>query len=657
MFKAKPMSRLLIAASREQLEPVIRELYRHHIFHIEDFVEERDEAYEGYAIGMPLEYVGSISQKLLKLRGIENIFDIRPEDVEIEQKQKIQALKSRIDHELPEIEGQVGELVSRRASLETRIREFEQKVRDLEPFSVLPHDLSLFRGYEQFAVFAGHIPRDVDLPVPAEKFFSTEVPGNMLVVIVSAESREEVEKVLLEAQFHAVPVPVEEGSAPERIAWYNGEISRITAEIEQIGKSISDLKMSYSDFVVACDELLTAEVERAEAPLRFATTEEAFIVEGWVPKEHTAELLEALRRATSGGKIFITELEIDPEKESVPIEYENPSFSRPTELLMDIHSRPKYLEVDPTVMVSLVFPIFFGIILGDVGYGLLLLGMSFALRRFLKSEAGNKLLDVLRNASISSIILGVLYSEFFGFALPWDPLIFSRHINLGGHGGGHGPMVAELIVLSAWIGIMHLTLGRSVGVINAKNIFHGSHRTKAIIANLGWLGVMWGLLFLIWSSFALPIMPDFTGLPGVVLGMSATALFGAILLVGGIVGIAQESALELVELPTLISHTLSYARLVAVGLSSVAIAGVINLIAIGMMIEPQLEHLTPVGVIFIIAGIAVWLAGHLLNTALGLLGGGLHSLRLHYVEFFTKFYKGGGIKFSPFGMKRRFTEE
>jgi V/A-type H+-transporting ATPase subunit I len=82
-----------------------------------------------------------------------------------------------------------------------------------------------------------------------------------------------------------------------------------------------------------------------------------------------------------------------------------------------------------------------------------------------------------------------------------------------------------------------------------------------------------------------------------------------------------------------------------------------NFITIGMMIEPNLEHLSAVGVVFIIAGIAVFIGGHLGNTALGLIGGGLQSLRLQYVEFFTKFYKGGGEKYNPFGKLKRFTED
>jgi len=94
-----------------------------------------------------------------------------------------------------------------------------------------------------------------------------------------------------------------------------------------------------------------------------------------------------------------------------------------------------------------------------------------------------------------------------------------------------------------------------------------------------------------------------------------------------------------------------------VGLSSVAIAGVVNLIAIGMLIEPQLEHLTALGVVIIIVGAVVFVIGHILNTILGMLGGGLQSMRLHYVEFFTKFYKGGGKKYDPFGMIKKFSED
>jgi V/A-type H+-transporting ATPase subunit I len=155
----------------------------------------------------------------------------------------------------------------------------------------------------------------------------------------------------------------------------------------------------------------------------------------------------------------------------------------------------------------------------------------------------------------------------------------------------------------------------------------------------------------------MPTMPDLSGMPAVAAGLNVPSIAGLAMIVAGVLFIASDSALEIVELPTILSHTLSYARLVGVGLSSVAIAMVINFIAIGMIIEPQLGALTPLGVIIIIAGAVVFVIGHLLNTVLGMLGGGLQSLRLQYVEFFTKFYKGGGKKYNPFGMKKRFTED
>jgi V/A-type H+-transporting ATPase subunit I len=213
------------------------------------------------------------------------------------------------------------------------------------------------------------------------------------------------------------------------------------------------------------------------------------------------------------------------------------------------------------------------------------------------------------------------------------------------------------LLLAVWIGIVHITLGRILGIINHAKQDHGEHRTKAMLANFGWIAVMWGILIVIWSIAPMPLMPDLTGLPAVVSIINVGGVVGIVLAVAGILLIGRDSVLELVELPSIISHVLSYTRIVAVGFSSVAIAMVINFMAVGMLIEPQLEHFSIFSIFIIIAGLVVFLLGHTLNLALGILGGGLHSIRLHFVEFFTKFYKGGGVKYIPFGMKRRFTED
>jgi V/A-type H+-transporting ATPase subunit I len=655
MLTPKQMSRLLIAASRDQMGSVVAELYRHHLFHIEDYVEGGAEGYEGFKIGSPLSGASEVSTDLLKIRAIENAVSIHGDDMDSAQACSRSELRSRIEQELPVLEQEVEELTGRRSKLDTQVKEFEQKVAEVTPFVSIPVDLDLYRGYAGFTVYAGYVTREVTLLVPNEMYSSKGKDKSFIVLVVPTGQRTEVERALQEAAYQSVPIPEESGAPQARIDYYTSQIAALTKEIAEINGKLDAVKQQHADFLVACEEFLKAEVDQSEAPLRFATTKQTFVAEGWVPSEKVDEVSESLVKVT-GGKIFVTVLPTDLEHDSVPVEYNNPNFAKPTQVLMDVYSRPKYTEIDPTLLLSIVFPLFFGLILGDIGYGLILLAMALGLRKFFKGDDGRMLLDVLRNASISSIIFGLLYSEFLGFAIPGlSPLMPSRHLMV--EHGSHGPMIPDLMVLSIWIGVLHITLGRILGIINHAHQDHGEHRTKAMLANFGWLAVMWGILVIIWSIAPLPLMPNLTGLPAIVSIVNLAGIVGAVIAVVGVLLIARESVLEVIELPSIISHVLSYARIVAVGFSSVAIAMVVNYISIGMFIQPQLENFSLISIVIIIAGVVVFLLGHALNTVLGIMGGGIHSIRLHYVEFFTKFYKGGGVKYVPFGMKRRFTED
>ncbi|MDD1674204.1 MAG: V-type ATP synthase subunit I, partial [Methanomicrobiales archaeon] len=619
------MSHLLIAASRDRMEPVIRELYAHHVFHIRTFVEGEDNESEGLHIGTPLPEGGASSGALVKVRSLESVFGLIAEDIQPTLRQTSVQIRDAIDRELPALGTEVEEQLARRVSLEGALKDHEQAIKELAPFSAAPIPLELYHGYENLKVFAGKIAKDVAIPVPNEKHFSAGKDGTFIAVFVRVQDWEKVEPLLTGAGFSPLAIPMGKGLPSALIEEHSREIARANEEIGRIAAQLEGINVRQKEFLAACEELLTMDVERAEAPLRFATTDQAFLVEGWAPTAEVDRLKSALALATEG-KSLVAEIKDEHHPAKAPVEYDNPAFSRSTQLFMDVYSRPRYDELDPTIFVSIIFPIFFGIILGDVGYGLVLLVISLALRKYITSRDGRYLLDVMRNGSITSIIFGVLFSEFFGFSfsqlgIHWEPVLFARHLNIGGEAGAHGggPDITGLLLFAIWIGILQITLGRVLSAVN----HYRHHGIRGLLPQLGWIATMWGILLGIWSIAPLPLMPNLTGFPPVAFGFGLPMILGGVLILGGIIAIASESALELIEIPTIISHTMSYARLVAVGLSSVAIAMVVNFIAIGMLIEPQLAAITPLGIVLILVGVVVLIGGHLGNTALGMVGGGL----------------------------------
>ena len=662
MFQPKPMTRLVIAAGKDQMASVVSELYRHRVFHITDFVDQGKEGYEGVKIGTPMENAGELSTDLIKVRSIENVFQTSPKTQHDVPVQSANTIRAAIKKELPKISEEVNALTAKRSNAEAKIRECEQRIAELTPFALIPAELELYRGYESLSVFAGYLEHDIEFDVPCEKYFVPGKETGFLVLFVGKENAATAEKVLSDAGFTAVALPSETGTVQAALDKYNAELTAAKADAEEANTKVLEAKAKYADLLAACDEVLSCDVERAEAPLRFATTEETFVLEGWVPFDDVEKIKAGLNQA-AGGKIFV---EVDEENinyEDVPVEYNNPGITKPGEVLLDLYARPKYRELDPTIILGIMFPILFGVIVGDVGYGLIYLVITLILRKFILrlGDMGKKIMGVMYGVSISTIVFGLIYSEFFTLSLWWHPLLFVRHLPIG---EVHAPNIMDLLVLSVALGIIYISVGRIFGMINHARMDHkGPHRTKAILSNLGWNFMLWGMLLALFSLIDLNAVlakanmliwvPYIPGTAGTV-----TLIIAIVMFVAGLVFVVRENPLDLMELPSnLLSHMLSFSRIAAIGLSSVAIGMVVNYFArmfFGIAFD---GGFTVLSIVLIIAAVLLIIIGHAVNAVLGVLDGAINSIRLHFVEFFMKFYQGGGIIYKPFGHNRKFTEE
>ena len=316
----------------------------------------------------------------------------------------------------------------------------------------------------------------------------------------------------------------------------------------------------------------------------------------------------------SKNKIFV-HFEPAKKEDKVPVKLKNPRYAKAFEFFIDLYSMPTYKEIDPTFFIFLTFPIFFGIILGDIGYGIVSLAVFWLLKK--RMPKARNFFNILLLASFVSILFGLLYGEFFGEEKILElelPHLLSRVHNM-----------FTLLYISIGIGVVHVNIGLVIGFINELRS-HGL--MKAVYEKASWFILQIGIALLALSYLGKISISPLVG--ATFLGLSVLMLFKG------------EGVKGIIELPSILTNIMSYARLMAIGLSSVSLAVVIN---------DSAKEFFHKGGIFVLIGILILIIGHVVNVMLGLLGSFLHSLRLHYVEFFSKFFHGGAKKYQPFGAK------
>ena len=609
------MNSVLIAGPNKLQEKVIKELHKLKILHIvEHFKNELAD------IGNPLENANKLSELIVKIRALITALNIKKEDVKFELKRGLLEVESTTK----KLNEEVSKNLEESKKLEDNITKNEAIKQELEILKDIDIPLEAFTTYKSLAYFAGYIDNlkllNEELSQITKKFMlfnSLAEKKTFVALFIDVKEIEYIKNILKKVNFsrvNFVNLGNLKGNAKINLDKIEKGNIKLENQSNNVKKRLEKLGKEYKGFLLTAEDLLSQELEKSEAPLKFASTPSSFLIKGWVPNEQLDNTIKRLNKVTKD-KVFIHH-EKAKKEDKIPVKLKNSNYAKPFEFFIDLYSTPTYKEIDPTFFIFLTFPIFFGFMLGDIGYGL----VSYALFWFLKKKfpKAKNIFNVMLLASAVSIVFGFIYGEIFGleeivgFNLP--------HVLSRAH------EVTTLLYIAVGIGVIHVNIGLIIGFINEMRA-HGL--SKAIFEKGSWFVLQIGVALLALANFG-------------VINLSPIAGYGFLLL-SIIMLFKGEGVIGIIELPSIFTNILSYARLMAIGLSSVSLALLINESAAGLFHK---------GGFSIIFGILLLIIGHVFNLVLGLFGSFIHSLRLHYVEFFGKFFHGGAEKYKPFGAKQ-----
>ena len=414
------------------------------------------------------------------------------------------------------------------------------------------------------------------------------------------------------------------------------EAAGLRARIEELKEQAGELAREHRTVLVVLDDGAEA-VAKKVAEERFGTTRETFLIEGWIRGRDE----EAVRARLTE---IAPEVEIssrDPEKgENVPVDLHNSGAINPFEFVTTLYGRPGYCERDPTPLLAPFFIVFFGLCVSDGGYGVTLAVVSFFLMTKMQPGGGRQLMKLLMMGGISTAAVGAVTGGWFGIDPSVMPAWLRSAIVMN-------PLEEPMKMLNVVfiLGIIQIMAGLIIKMV-------------ADIKEGRWLdGILDQLLWVLFLALLVPLGYSFILGGSVPDGVMAICGKGA-MVAGAIVVLTGArknrnpimkilgGVLKLYDIVGYFGDVLSYARLLALGLATGAIAMAINGVA---------EMASGIPIVGPIAVVLILIGGHLFNLAVNCLGGFVHSARLQYLEFFSKFFTGGGRAFQPFRVEKRYS--
>jgi V/A-type H+-transporting ATPase subunit I len=381
-----------------------------------------------------------------------------------------------------------------------------------------------------------------------------------------------------------------------------------TEEVEDIEEIVDVNSLKQQIFLLR--KVLLKRIEILEAKEKIVRKGSSTYLEGWVKEKDLEKLISTLKKG------YNYELSVeDPEKwDDPPVAFENPPIIRSFETIMLMFGAPGYRQIDPTPFLSLTYAIFFGLMFADVFDGILLLTFSLLLYRGLgsRSHNGKMLSEILVTISISSIVFGFLTGEFMGDAIKIPVIWFN---------GFEDPMY--FLQIAILLGVIQLTLGLAIGFVNELIM---KRLKNAFGEKLAWLMILHGSIIIL-LYYLQYLNGDFY------------LYSGSIFAASGLILLTIVNPRNLMEVTRLVSNVVSYARIVAINISHAGISRAFTLLASPLLFSGGVFGLLAGGIILLITHFFIVFIESFIAFA--------HSLRLHFVEFFSKFFEPTGNVFKP----------
>jgi len=495
-------------------------------------------------------------------------------------------------------------------------------------------DLGIF---QQSQVFMGTIPKkmkdklDEDLLNVEYTYFETihEDKDNVYVFALTLKKEAEaLNEILRGNSFSSIRLTGEK-TPREEINIINERLKEFEAKNNEIKDSIKKLSDNLPDFEIIYEYLINKKL-RLAASEKFLMTERVNVIKGYIPTSMTDEFIKAVGKSLKDAYHLEIE-EVDKDDPSAPVLLKNSKFAESFESLTAMYALPRYNEIDPTPFLAPFYLAFFGMMVGDAGYGLLMLiGTFIALKVANLGDGDKKFIRFFHYLSYSVIVWGVVFGSYFGGIIPIKGLIEPA------------TQYQELLVVSIVFGLIHLFFG--LGIKAYLSLRDKKYLDAIFDVGFWYMAIAGGIVFLLSS-----IVPAVSAMKTASLAVMVIGMVG-IVLTGGrdadtIGGKAGGGLYSLYGISSYVGDLVSYSRLMALGLAGGFISGSINM---------MMEMLFDKGIGGIIGGIIVFLVGQLFNLFLSVLGAYVHTSRLTYVEFFGKFFEGGGEGFNLFRSKTKY---